>query len=231
MHQMFHELSLSVFESLKTEKWESYALTITPVDWLLETGDRLTVTVEPQGDRPTKPFEVTNDVDLPRGSYEWTRFILGARASESRRISGEVIWESGTFYDGDLNTVEARLTLKPSPLLHVEFNKERNWGTVRALENLEESHLATRTFKTDFQENLVGMRVAVNVSPDLQFSSLSQYETQSRELGSNNRLRWTFHPFGDLFFVYNHNLTRTRSDRWRFASNQSLLKVQYAWRF
>jgi hypothetical protein len=75
------------------------------------------------------------------------------------------------------------------------------------------------------------MRVGINFSPDLQFSSLTQYDTESRELGSNNRLRWTFEPHGDVFFVYNHNLNRTVNDKWQFGSNQSLLKVQYAWRF
>ena len=77
----------------------------------------------------------------------------------------------------------------------------------------------------------MGSRCQVNVSSDFQVSSLTQYDTGSREMGSNNRLRWTFHPNGDLFVVYNHNMFRNLRDRFEFISNQLPLKIQYAWRF
>ena len=56
-----------------------------------------------------------------------------------------------------------------------------------------------------------------------------QYDTDSRSVGTNTRLRWTFTPAADLFVVYNHNI-RSLLDRWRFDSNQLLVKLQYAWR-
>jgi hypothetical protein len=61
-----------------------------------------------------------------------------------------------------------------------------------------------------------------------------QYDNESSSLGSNSRLRWTFHPSGDLFVVYNHNLQQSLSDRasrrWNFDSNALMVKLQYAWR-
>ena len=42
-------------------------------------------------------------------------------------------------------------------------------------------------------------------------------------------MRWTFHPLGDLFVVYNHNVVDL-TDRWELDSNQLLVKVQYAMR-
>jgi hypothetical protein len=44
----------------------------------------------------------------------------------------------------------------------------------------------------------------VNVSPDLQVNSFVQFDNESRGVGTNMRLRWTFAPAGDLFVVYNH---------------------------
>ena len=79
----------------------------------------------------------------------------------------------------------------------------------------------------DFTQQLFGARAHVYFSPDLQLSSLVQYDNQSRLLGTNTRLRWTFDPLGDLFLVYNHNLL-DRTDQWVLESNQLLLKVQYA---
>jgi hypothetical protein len=83
---------------------------------------------------------------------------------------------------------------------------------------------------TDFTEELYGVRLLLNISPDLQISSLTQYDTESRELGSNNRLRWTFDPLGEIFIVYNHNMVRNDENRWRLISNQLPVKIQYAWR-
>jgi hypothetical protein len=82
-------------------------------------------------------------------------------------------------------------------------------------------------------QDVIGTRFRVNLSPDLQVSSYLQYDNESRSIGSNTRLRWSFSPQGEFFLVYNHNLDEERNllDRrvgWRFASNQLLTKLQYA---
>ena len=82
----------------------------------------------------------------------------------------------------------------------------------------------------EFTQNLYNSRVEFRLSPNLQVSSLLQYDNESSSLGTNTRLRWTFKPRGDLFVVYNHNLLRSLSDggRWNFDSNQLVVKFQYA---
>ena len=75
----------------------------------------------------------------------------------------------------------------------------------------------------------------MNVSPDLQLNSFVQYDNESRDVGTNTRLRWTFTPAGELFVVYNHNVQTidpvTGLRHWAFASNQLLVKLQYALRY
>lgn len=52
-------------------------------------------------------------------------------------------------------------------------------------------------------------------------------------------MRWTFSPLGELFVVYDHNMLRDVVEspvglsrrRWGFASNQLLVKAQYAFRY
>ena len=83
----------------------------------------------------------------------------------------------------------------------------------------------------DFIQYLYSGRFQVNVSADLQVSSFLQYDNESRNFGTNTRVRWTFNPLGDLFVVLNHNLRRNLNDRLVFDSNQLLVKVQYAYRF
>jgi hypothetical protein len=82
----------------------------------------------------------------------------------------------------------------------------------------------------NFTTDLFGGRVEYKYSPDFQVSSFLQYDNESRNFGTNTRLRWTFNPLGDLFVVFNHNLLRHDNNRFAFESNQLLVKLQYALR-
>ncbi len=228
VREVTQELNFTLFNALNNDTWSSYALSARPFDILFQSGDRFEFAIEPQGDRPPDTFSISDELDLPAGSYEWTRYVVGVRSAEKRRVSGQVLWESGKYYNGDLRTVEARLAARPFQFLTLELTGERNTGTVTGV--VETGTLEALT-EEDFTEELVGLRLELNVSPDLQVSTLTQYDTQSRELGSNNRLRWTFAPHGDLFIVHNHNLARGLDNRWEFVSRQTPLKIQYSWRF
>ena len=226
VRQMIHEVSFRLFNNRSNTEWESYMLKLKPLDWIFESGDRFEAGLLREGDRPREEFEISSDVDVGPGSYEWTRYFLGVRSAEKRNISAQIKWEGGNFYNGDLKTLEARVALKPSAFLNLEFTAERNTGKVLAPEDA-----SVELFDKDFTEEVFGMRLQLNFSANLQLSSLTQYDTQSREFGANNKLRWTFNPLGDLFVVYNHNMIRTRDRRWEFVSSQVPLKIQYAWRF
>lgn len=227
VRQMFHEVAVRVFARPEEIKWESYSVEVKPLDWQLETGDRVEFAVVREGDRPPEEFEIADETVIPPGSYEWTRFIMSARSAEKRKVSAQLTWEPGTYYSGDLNTIEAIVAVKPSASFTVELSAERSTGTVLAIAAEETGELEDRAFT----EEVLGIRLQLNFSPNLQVSSLTQYDTQSRELGSNNKLRWTFHPLGELFVVYNHDLERTVDDRWQFVSAGMPIKIQYAFRF
>ena len=234
LRRTFYEASGTLFMKRDHSAWESYDATLMPFDWLLESGDRFDFGATPEGDRPPEAFEVSGDIDIPAGSYEWVRFFAGARAAEKRRVSGELRWEFGDYYNGDLYALLARLTVKPSALFSVELTGERNTGKAQALPDDFEGEGPVALSERTFKEQVYGVRALLNVSPDLQFSSLTQYDTDSRELGTNNHLRWTFAPAGDLFVVYNHNLVRRvrrAGNRWVFTGNEIPVKIQYAFRF
>ena len=180
-------------------------------------------------------FEVSSNIDIPPGSYEWIRYYLTGTTAQKRAVSGGILWESGDYYNGTLTTVEALLAFRPSAFFTIELNFEFNKGKVLALpddyeydEAEEEPVLEPR----EYREDLWGLRLLLNFSPDIQFSSLTQYDTESQELGTNNRLRWTYDPFGEIFIVYNYNIVRDDAkDRWKFISSELPIKIMYTWRF
>lgn len=213
-----NSMSFGLYPEMITDlggRWESWSVEVQPVDVLLRSGDEFSVEVEPQGDRLTEPFEVSDGVDIPAGEYRFTRVRLSLESASKRTVSGEVDWTFGSFYDGTLHEVEASVTWRPTSAVLIAVDAERNHGRHPA-----------GSFTTD----LVAGRVRVGFSPDLDLVSFVQYDNESRSLGTNTRLRWTFHPLGDLFVVYNHNVDRPE-DRWTFGSNELLVKVKWGVRY
>jgi hypothetical protein len=235
VRQMFHEFEPRLVTDLGG-RWESWRVFTAPVNYRLESGDRFELNWAPAGERLTSPFEVADGVTIPAGSYHWTRYRAEVGTAAKRRLSGQATWWFGNFYTGKLDELSLTAAWKPSPLFIMELNGTRNMGRLR---------------EGDFTQDLIGTRVRVNVSPDLQVNSYVQYDNESDTFGANTRLRWTFSPLGDLFVVYNHNLrhdidpstglplgagvqtdpTRRLDRRWGFASNQLLVKLQYAFRY
>ena len=216
VRQMFNEWENTLVADLDG-RWESYRIFMAPINWRLESGDRFELNVVPVGERLTVPFEIADGVVIPEGTYHWNRYRLEAGLAAKRRVSGQATWWFGDFYTGRLDEYQLTASWKPSALFIAELNATRNVG---------------RLAEGSFTQQVVGTRLRVNVSPDLQFNSYLQYDNESDSFGTNTRVRWTFRPAGDLFVVYNHNLRTldplTRDRQLRFTSNQLLVKLQYA---
>lgn len=216
IRQMFHEFFVDYFTNLKNER-ESYRVFMAPVNWRLESGDRLEANFVPTGERLFEPFEIAEGVVIPVGTYDWRRYRLEVETAAKRRLAAQLTWWFGGFYDGQLDQIEAEGTWTPSPIVSFLFNLEHNIGRLPA---------------GNFDQTLVGIKFRLNLSPDLQVNSFVQYDNETKSVGTNTRLRWTFHPQGDLFVIYNHNIKDfTESPTgWAKESNELLVKAQYAWR-
>jgi Domain of unknown function (DUF5916) len=214
LQQLTHEFRPFVATDLGG-RWESYEVFIAPVNWRFRSGDRFEFNANPTGERLVEAFEIADGVIIPPGSYHWRRYRLEVGTARKRRLYSQIRWWFGGFYDGELDQIEWEGAWNPIPLFTVEFSGERNIG---------------RMASGNFTQTLVGTRLRVNISPDLSIASYVQYDTDSDSVGVNTRLRWTFSPAGDLFVVYNQNV-QSLLDRWQLASNQLLIKLQYALRY
>ncbi len=216
IRQMFHEFFASYITNLQGVR-ESYRIFMAPINWRLESGDRVEVNVVPTGERLFAPFEIAEGVIIPAGTYDWLRYRLEAGTAAKRRLSGQVTWWFGDFYDGRLDQILVEGTWTPSPIVSFLVNAEHNIG---------------RLPEGDFSQTLLGVKARLNLSPDLQVNTFVQFDNETRSVGTNNRLRWTFHPQGDLFVIYNHNIRDFKESPagWARDSNELLVKAQYAWR-
>ncbi len=214
LRQIFYQFFTVYYTDLHG-RWENWRVFTAPLNWNLESGDAVEFNIVFAGDRPEEAFDVAEDVLIHAGSYQWHRYRVTAEAASKRPLSGEVAWWFGDFYDGTLDTWEVAVEWNPFPLLTVSADAELNRGELPG---------------GSFQEDLYGLRLRFNVSPDLTFDSFVQYDTESDGLGTNNRLRWTVTPESAVFLVYTNNWHVVGSHL--FPENyDAVLKVQYELRF
>jgi len=212
IRQFFFESYYSLVTDIKNQ-WESYTIFTAPFHFRLESGDRFEFNIKPAGEYLKEPFEVSDGVVIPSGGYHWFRYRLELETASKRPVNGQATWWFGGFYGGRLDQVELQLFMRPSPLIIVELNYERDIG------NLPYG---------SFDQSLFGSRLLLNFTSNMQLSSFIQYDNISRSIGTNTRFRWTFTPKGDLFIVYNHNLSRNPEDRFMYNSNQLIGKLTYS---
>ncbi len=214
VRQMFHEVFATYIKNIDGP-WQSYSIFTAPINWRLESGDRVEFNVRPVGENILVPFEIAEGVTIPVGEYHFMRYRAEVELAAKRRFSGEASYWFGSFYDGTLNEIELQVNWNPMALLGFELSALRN---------------SAKLPFGDFDQTLAGLRVRLNITSDLQINSYLQYDTVSRNMGLNARIHWIFSPLGDVFLVINHNTFNDMQESWVLQNQQILLKVRYNFR-
>ena len=84
----------------------------------------------------------------------------------------------------------------------------------------------------NFAVRLYQLQNVFAFSPRLLLFGYFQYDNDSREMGMNARLRWTFRPGNDLFFVWNRSWVHPLDEgpfTLAHESDQVAVKIRFAW--
>jgi hypothetical protein len=159
-----------------------------------QNSDRFAVGVNEDYEFVPRAFTVVPGAAVPVGGYEFTTGRIGYNMGQQRKLSGNLLVEKGSFYNGDRTTITLnRSRINVSPRLSVEPNLSLNWIT-----------LPTGEFTT----RLVGSRLTYTVTPMLFASALIQYNSSTHFVSTNARMRWEYRPGSELFVVYNEERDR-----------------------
>ncbi len=214
VRQFFFELFLSRVDRLDgtTESWRLFTA---PFNAVTRSGEHLEANWAPQLERLDEPFEVAEGVMIPPGEYRFDRYRVEAQSSQSRpwRV-GSTVW-FGEFFGGRLTQWESFVywTFGPGKL-RIELDAENDFGDLP---------------QGDFIQRLLQWKIFYAFSPDLIVSAFTQYDSESRDLGLNTRLRWTMRPGCDLFLVWNRNWKRLLlpNDTFTRDADQVVLKARW----
>jgi hypothetical protein len=164
------------------------------------------------------PGEI-NGVTIPPGDYWDGHVSIGAGTSQARPVSAYASYRNGGFYTGDKQDYTAGLSWRPSR--HLSASADYQLSRVH--------HLGADP-GVDFDVHLFTCHLTVGFTPDLSWLTLVQYDNNSDNFAVNSRIRWTWRPGNDLFFVVNQGWI---FNEWRFDRQQTeiALKVGATFRF
>ena len=218
MRQEFleNEFSRVVNAAGITESWQYF---FAPVNVRMETADRFEFNYIPEYEYLAAPFEIVPGVVIPPGAYRFTRFRVEAQSSPHRSVEAGSTTRFGTFYNGTL-TQWAQYIKWTSPKGKLQFGltTDNNFGHLK---------------QGNFVQRLWQLQSSYAWSPNLVLTNFLQYDTDSQNLGSNTRLRWTIRPGNDLFIVWNRgwqSLILAPGDLSLVPDNE-LLAVKLRWTF
>ncbi len=197
------------------ESWEYF---MAPINVRMETGDRFEFNWDPHGETILAPFEVAPGVLIPAGDYTFTRWRFEAQSSAHRPLQfGTTTW-FGQFYNGHLTQQENYLKwTSPKGRIQLEIDTQNDFA-----------HMP----EGNFVQKLWQVQAAYAWNPNLILTSFIQYDTDSQNVGTNTRLRWTIKPGNDLFIVWNRGWQRllTRPDL-SLVPQTDLIAVKLRWTF
>lgn len=149
------------------------------------------------------------------GDYFFQRFEIRYRSDASKKLSADVKYYGGEYYDGSLDEWSATLRLAPSPKIALTVSCELNRIRDLGLENTT----------ADIAIYTAGLRLAHN--PRLQASFFYQYNEFDRRGRWNVRGSWEFQPLSFVYVVFNESRFRDSELR-----NQSVVsKISYLKQF
>jgi hypothetical protein len=216
IRQFFFEVNPLAVTDLQN-RVKNWSVFTAPVNLLTESGEHLEWNYIPTFEHLDQPFEISPGVVIPPGSFRWTRYRTEVNTATKRRwvIDAAVWW--GGFYGGTLEQLELGATLKPSRHVALSVHGARDVVTLP---------------EGSFQTDILRVKADYNVTPNVSWANLAQYDNESRIVGLQSRFRWILQPGNDLFLTINRGWRRTLDDRrLEPVFDRASAKLQYTVRF
>ena len=217
---LIRELQWEVsFENLMSLQWKKLTqnIRLTPLSIRFESGDEISYQIIRNFERLEYNFDILGDnsIIIPIGNYTNWLHQIEFETANYRKIVYEIELNAEGFWSGNRTEYQNNLTFRPYPGINL------NLGYIHSRVNLEEGN---------FKTNLIRFLGDFDLSPFISFSSNIQYDDISKEIGMNNRFKYTITPGSDIYFVYNHNWIDD-AGKFKTTSMMGASKITYTHRF
>jgi hypothetical protein len=182
-----------------------------------QNSDRFSVGYNHDYEFVPRPFRVGPGVAIPVGAYDLDVARVKLNFGQQRRIFGDVLAEHGTFYGGNRTTLSVTSG-------RVSFSTQLS---------IEPSYTVNRVAlpRDVFTSHLVGSRVIYTMTPLMFATALLQYNSDTRAMSANVRLRWEYRPGSELFVVFNEERDAHARSFPDLTSRAFIVKINRLFRF
>ena len=217
---LIRELQWEVsFENLMSLQWKKLTqnIRLTPLSIRFESGDEISYQIIRNFERLEYNFNILGDnsIIVPIGNYTNWLHQIELETANYRKIVYEIELNAEGFWSGNRTEYQNNLTFRPYPGINL------NLGYIHSKVNLREGN---------FKTNLIRFLGDFDFSPFISFSSNIQYDDISKNIGMNNRFKYTITPGSDIYFVYNHNWDDD-AGKYKTTYMMGASKITYTHRF
>ncbi len=216
IRQMSFEFEYSDYYNLREQSSETRELKVTPFQWFFNSGEMVGYEYARNSERLYVPWEIQDGVFLPPGEYTFDTHGVDVRSSETRPLFAGVEFRTGSFFGGTRRELVIETAWRKNRHFTTALSLEQNW---------------VRLEQGDFSTSLVTCRLDYSFTPFITLANFVQYDTESRNIGLQSRLRWILTPGNDFFVVLNHAWQEDRFDRFEAAQTRFRVKFNYTFRF
>jgi hypothetical protein len=153
-----------------------------------ENSDQLSLQATRSFERLDEPFEIATGVDILQGRYTYTGYQASYNFGPQRRVSGNVSYQWGAFFNGSIRTLSIN---RARVVVSDHFSLEP--GVSLNIIDLPVGEANQTVFR---------LRADYAFTPRMFASTLMQYNESSSTFSSNVRFRWEYRPGSEFFLVW-----------------------------
>lgn len=173
------------------------------------SGDSFELAYQRDFDRLDEVFTLRTGLDIPIGGYSFDSFSINVATDKSRPLSGTISFSRGGYYDGDIQSYELEVNLRPYKGIGI------NPGLTRQEIDLPGGR---------FTANLINTRLEYSLTTRAFFNALLQWNDDTDEFLANLRFSYEYRPGSRFYIVYNE---RRDTDGQGITDRSLLLKLTY----
>jgi len=216
VQKAFSGVDFQRIETLEGEL-QSQLVSIRALEIFNNSGDSLEFHYQLIDEVLDAPFEVSEGIFIPVGSYGFDQYCVNANTGQHRRLSLSANYCGGEFFDGNLSAPGAELTLRPNE--HFRFVLGYYVSDI----DLPGGSFITR---------LSSLRADIAFTNRWYWENFLQYDNVSYTLGVNSILRWVPRAGREVILVVNREFADyTRNLRFTSLTSDITFKFGYTFRF
>jgi hypothetical protein len=210
-------VDIQQFDGIDSGEMESRTITWRALEAFTPLNDQLKLFYIKSTEVLDQPFEISDNIFVPVGRYDWDEVQLQLEGSASRKFSGGLNLSAGDFYTGDRWKAGGDFVWKMSP--HFWLTAAYEYNGVQLPEG-------------DFIVRLVSTRFDVMFTSTWSWVTLIQYDNVSNSIAAHSRVRWIPEAGREMFIVFNHNLAEELpGGGFRSQRADAAVKLNYTFRF